>query len=127
MEKMFEKITRTKLRFNAGSGVLAAEDLWDLSLQQLNTLAKKLNRAIKETQEEDFLKVKNAEDNRNELRFKVVIYVLTTKKEESEDRLLAKDNRAKLEKLKEALDKKQDDIRDNMTEEEIQKAIAELI
>ena len=41
---MFEKASRLKLRFKTQNGIIAVDDLWDLTLDSLNTLAKALNK-----------------------------------------------------------------------------------
>lgn len=51
----FEKATRTKLRFATSKGSLSVEELWDLSLQSLDALAKGVNKALQASQEESFL------------------------------------------------------------------------
>lgn len=44
---MFEKASRIKLRYSTNRGVLSVEDLWDLSLEQLDPIAINLNKSLK--------------------------------------------------------------------------------
>ena len=59
-ERMFERASKLKLRFNTEKGMVTTEDLWDLPLLQrnavdLDSLAKNLNKAVKESGEESFV------------------------------------------------------------------------
>ena len=80
---MFEKASKIKLRFPSSKGMLTTEDLWDLNLQQLNSLAKDLNKKVKESAEHDFLEVKSDSDTITKLQFDIVIQVLTKKKQDA--------------------------------------------
>ena len=44
---MFEKASRIKLRYSTNRGVLSVEDLWDLSLEQLDPIAINLSKRLK--------------------------------------------------------------------------------
>jgi len=54
-QQMFEKATRNKLRFMSGKGNLIIEELWDLSLRDLDRLAQSINAELKETKQESFI------------------------------------------------------------------------
>lgn len=123
---MFEKAARMKLRFVTDRGNLSTEDLFDLPLQQLNKLAKGLNKIIKESAEEDFLGETSAEDAVIKLQFNLVIHVLDVKKAERKDRLEAGSKKAEREKIKGILAKKQDDALENLSEEDLLKKLADL-
>jgi hypothetical protein len=123
---MFEKASRIKLRFNAHCGVITTEDLWDLTLIQLNALAKNLNKEVKSSQEEDFLKDILPEDTIPKLKFDLVLYVLNTKKQERTARLEAKEKKARKEKILEIIAKKQDNALEEKTEDELLKELAGL-
>ena len=73
---IFEQATRLQLRFDSPKGQLSVEDLWVLSLEKLNDLAKGLKRKLKETEEEDFLKTRSDTDKKVDLSFQVVLYIL---------------------------------------------------
>jgi len=123
---MFEKASRLKVRFEAEKGNLAVEDLWDLSLIQLNKLAKKYNKEMKENEEEDFLKVRTAKDTLTELKFNLILHVLTTKKEEQESKERAAEKKAQKEKLLTILERKESQELEGKSVEELKKQIAEL-
>ncbi len=120
---MFEKASRLKLRFDTERGIVSCEDLWDLSLQELNRIAKALNKDIKSLEEEDFLEDVNAEDAIVKLKFKLVIYILDTKKEERRKLKEAVEIKAKKEKILCLIAKKQDGV---MEEKSVEELMAEL-
>ena len=41
MLNIFEKASKQKLRFVTSKGMISSEDLWDMSLQSLDIIAKK--------------------------------------------------------------------------------------
>lgn len=120
---MFEKASKIKLRFPSSKGMLTTEDLWDLSLTQLNSLAKELNKKVKESAEPDFLEVKSDSDTIAKLQFDIVIQVLTKKKEEGAARAEAAANKAKNARILELISKKQDAALENLSEDELRKLL----
>ena len=58
---MFEFATRTKMRFPF-KGMISVEDLWDLSVKELDSIFKTLNAQVKKSQEESLLATKTKED-----------------------------------------------------------------
>ena len=123
---MFEKAVRTKLRIKSDRGLLSVEDVWDLSLQELNKMAKSLNKEMKEQAEEDFLEETGTEDLKTKLRFEIVLYVLKTKKAEKESLENEVARKAKKEKLLNILDKKLDAETEEMSIDDIRKEIDSL-
>jgi hypothetical protein len=123
----FEKVSRLRLRFASDKGDLLSEDLWNLSLTDLNEMAKKLNRELACAEEEDFLNEGESEkDKRTRLKFETVIHVLKTKKAEAEEKDKATERKAKKEKLMEILDKKENAALENMSKAALRKMISEL-
>jgi hypothetical protein len=123
---MFEKATRQKLRFQTSVGFIGVEDLWDLPLTKLNSLAKNLNRELKTAEEEDFLQEKSSEDVETKLKFDIVLHILSTKKDEKKARETSIARKAEREKILGILAKKQDDALENMSEDDLRKKLEEL-
>lgn len=123
---MFEKASRMKLRFATRKGTLSVEDLWDLSLADLNILAKSLNKVLKESSEEDFLEVSNKVDVENKLKFDLALYILNTKKAESDAKAREQQVKEECDQLLEILSEKRNDNLKNLSEEELLRKIAEL-
>lgn len=100
MLNIFEKGTRERLRFmSSKGGSLNIEDLWDLSLEELDNIAKALNRQVKDSSEESFIKKQNTSNKRAQLQFDIVISIINTKMEEAAKRIAASDRKAKRDKI----------------------------
>lgn len=124
---IFEQASRQKLRFTTARGVIATEDLWDLPLLSrdsfnLNELAKAVHRAVKSTEDEDFVpsaKRPSAEAKRQELRLEILKHVIAVKVEEQDAAKARAEKAAKKEKLIELLGRKQDAALEQLTPEQI--------
>jgi hypothetical protein len=119
---MFETALRLKIRFNF-HGTIGAEDLWDLTAKNLDTIYRDLVIEAKGTEDTLLDRKTNAE---LELKIALVKHVFSVKKNEFEE------NKAKAEKitqkrrLQEVLVRKQDQKLETLSPEEIQKMIDEL-
>jgi hypothetical protein len=123
---MFEKSSRMKIRFSTHKGLVSVEDLWDMSLGQLNVLAKDLNRSIKEASEVDFLSEKTVEDTTAMLKFDVVLHILNKKKEEREQAVNAAARREEKQQLLDILARKKAGELEQTSIEDLEKRIAAL-
>lgn len=122
---IFEMATREKYRFPY-KGMITVEDMWDLSLQSLDSVFKTLNAQVKRNQEESLLKTKTNEDIELDTKIAIIRYIVGVKQQEAADRLQAKEKKEKKQKLLDALNEKRDQKIKDMTEEELEKALAEL-
>lgn len=75
---IFERASRSKLRFASSKGFLSTEDLWELSLERLDTLAKAVNRELKASSEESFIEVKSEKDSEVELALEILKHVIAS-------------------------------------------------
>lgn len=123
---IFKQATRQKMRFQTTRGVITTEDLWELNLNQLNTLAKSLKKNLKQSQEDDFLEETPAEDKEIKLQFDVVLEVLETKKAERKAEREEAEKKVKREKILGLLAKKQDEALESKSEEELLKELEAL-
>lgn len=124
-KNMFEVATREKMRFPF-KGMISVEDLWDLSVQNLDKVFKTLNSQRKEAQEESLLNTKSSEDERLETQIEIVKYIVGVKLEEQAARIKAAENREKKQKIMALMAKKDDEAMENMSKEELQKLLDEL-
>ena len=124
-KNMFEVATRTKMRFTF-KGMISVEDLWDLSVQNLDKVFKALNSQRKEAQEESLLNVKSSEDEVLDTQIAIVKYIVGVKLEEQAARVKAAENKEKKQKIMALMAKKDDEEMENMSREELQKLLDEL-
>jgi hypothetical protein len=126
IESMFEKAARQKIRIPCEKGWLYVEDLYDLTLKELDKIYKILNTQLKTAKEDSLLDVKDTSTSKLELQVDLVKYVAGVKIAEDVARKETANKKRELELLMTALaDKKVDAIK-NMTEEEIRKKIEQL-
>lgn len=123
---LFEKASRLKLRFKTSNGQLSTEDLWELSLERLDELAKSLNKEVKEASEESFIKTRSKSNVELETKFEVVKRIIEVKmaeKAEKADRLAKAERK---QKLQEILDKKKDSALEAKTIQELEAELASM-
>lgn len=121
---MFEKAARLKLRFRTDIGTLTAEDLWDLSLPQLDTMAKSLRKQVEEDEVSFISDVKP--DQKTQLRFDIVKRVIEERLAEREAFKVAQVNRERKAKILNILASKQDAALGEMSQEDLLKELEAL-
>lgn len=125
MEKMFEIATRTKIRFPF-RGMVSVEDLWDLSVRDLDSVFKTLNAQIKKSQEESLLATKTKEDETLSIQIEIVKHIVKTKLDEAEVAKQSKELKEKKQKIMEIIAAKQDESLQNASVEELQAMLENL-
>lgn len=123
---MFEQASRIKLRFKTAIGVLTVEDLWSLSLFKLDSVAKSLNKEVKESEEESFISEKSSENTLVNLRFDIVKHVIKLKLDEakaSKDKVEVEARRAKIMQV---MANKQDSSLESLSMEELAEELKKL-
>lgn len=122
---LFEVATRNNYQFPF-RGMINVIDLWDLSLTNLDSVFKTLNAESKKSQEESLLVTKTKEDEEISNKIGIVKYIVGVKLAEKKAREDAKKNAEKRQRLLEIKAKRQDAALENMSDEELDKALAEL-
>jgi hypothetical protein len=122
---MFEKAARMKLRFYF-RGSISVEDLWDLSVQELDSIFKVLNAEARVQQEESLLDMPDPEDEIVALKIGIVRHIVSVKLQEQENREKATERRARKEKLMAILEEKQDAELHGLAMDDLRKLIDEL-
>jgi len=128
MEKtinLFEMATRKKFRFPF-KGTISVEDLWDLSVQNLDTVFKALNAEAKQVKEESLLATKSAEDTILDVKIEIVKHIVKTKLEEAEQRKKDAEKREQKHRLQELIANKQDEALRGKSVEELQAMLSAL-
>lgn len=124
-EKMFENAIRGKFRFPF-KGMISVEDLWDLSVRDLDTVFKSLNSQVKKAKEESLLDTKTKEDETLDTMIEIVKYIVAIKLTEEQQRHQVKEQREQKQKIMEILSAKKDEDLQNKSVEELQKMLNEL-
>lgn len=106
---MYKEASQQKLRFQTNKGLLSVEQLWDLPLTDLDSLAVSLETAYKESKGKSFLNVRTVKDKGLKLQFDIVLDVLQTKVEEQDALRKAKEVKEHNQKIISLISKKQDE------------------
>jgi hypothetical protein len=123
---MFEQATRNKYRFPSHVGLIDIEDLWDLSLERIDSVYKSLKSELKEVEEESLLNKVSPEDNETRKKLEIVTYIFGVKLAEKEYRLKAKEKAEHKQQLLAILKEKQTDEYKGKSVEELQQLIDQL-
>lgn len=105
----YKLATQQKLRFQTNKGLLSTEQLWDLPLDELDTLAVSLEIEHKQSAKKSFLVKTSEKDKTAKLRFDVTLDILNTKVEEMEALQEAAEIKAHNTKILTLISEKQDD------------------
>ena len=120
---MYKEASKQKLRFETSYGPLTVEQLWDLSINNLDKLAVSLEEAYKNSKGKSFLDVKTKKDKTIKLRFDIVLDILNTKVEELEEAKNAAENKAHNQQILELIKRKQDSELEGKSVEELEKML----
>ena len=123
--ELFINATRANYQFPF-RGMINVIDLWDLSLTNLDSVFKTLNAEVKKSEEESLLNTKSKEDEELSNKIEIVKYIVSVKLDEKKKREDAKKNAEMRQRLLEIKAKRQDAKLENMSDEDLDKAPAEL-
>ena len=119
---IFEYAVENKLRFPY-KGNISTEDLYSLSVSELDTIYKTLKREAKRNGEESLLATKSNDDVALDTKIEIVKHIVEKKLAQVEARKTAAANKAKKEKILSILEEKQDAALKNMSEEDLRKML----
>ena len=120
---MYKEALQKKLRFKTNKGMISTEDLFDLSLQNLDTLAIMLDKKISEAPKKSFIEELPAEENDDELRFSIVKDVINIKLKARKDSIDKAQVNARNKRIAELIAKKEDEALENKSIEELRAMI----
>lgn len=118
---MFKEASRKQLRIKTPKGLLSVEQLWTLTLKELDRTAVALKKQMRDTQEESFLSETTKEDKELKLMFDVTFSVLETLKSEGEAQTKRKETREHNAKIDTLISEKKDSDLRNMSIDELEK------
>lgn len=124
-EKIFEFATRNKVRFPF-KGMISVEDLWDLSLTNLDSIYKTLNKQVKQSEEESLLNTKASVDTELEVQIAIVKHIVSVKLAEKEAAEKASAKKAQKQKIMSIIATKENEALQNSSIDDLKKMLDEL-
>jgi len=121
---IFERATRAKVRFPY-KGSCSVEDLWDLSVQELDKMFKSINAELKVEREESLLD-QNKVSSILELKAAIIRRIVQVKLDEAAAAEQEVARRQKKDRILSILARKQDAKMEAMSEEELARMLDEL-
>lgn len=125
MDTIFEQATRGKVRF-PHKGQISTEDLWDLQVEELDTIFKTLNAQLRASKEDSLLEKRSVADEILTLKVNIVKYIVATKLTEDEERKTRAAKLAKKREIMAVLADKQAESLKGMSEADLMKMLEEL-
>jgi len=122
---IFEVAVRERFRFPY-KGVISVEDLWVLSVKELDSIFKTLNKEVKQVNEESLLDTKTLQDKELDVKIEIVKYIVKVKLTEEQSRVDSKKKKEQKQKILELMASKKDADLQNKSTEELQKMLDEL-
>lgn len=119
---IFEVTAKKKIRFPY-KGSISVEDLYDLSLTELDKIYKTLKRAEKDSQEESLLQIKSDKDILLETQIALVRHVVADKQAAANAAKQAAETKARNDRIKEIIASKKDQALQSLSVEELEKMI----
>ena len=107
---IYKYAAQKRLRFSSGRGELLVEDLFDLPLQNLDSIARSVNKELKASGEESFIPnaKKNPKQTENQVRLDILKSVIQHKVDLQQRASERAARQAELAKLKEIVAQKAD-------------------
>lgn len=125
VNKMFEVAVRNKFRFPF-RGTISVEDLWDLSVQQLDSIFKTLKSQEKKAQEESLLDTRTPEDEILMTKIEIIKHIVNVKLAEAKQAERTRELHDQKQKILGILaDKRDEDLR-NKTPDELRAMLEQL-
>jgi len=117
---IFAQACQQKLRFGVGKGQISVEDLWDLSVQDLNTAAIALDAQIVATGQQGYLRVKSTADAKLVLQRDIIVAIIKYKLEQQDAIAANRSLTQQQQELAELIHKKKQEARANKSLEELE-------
>lgn len=122
---VYKEAVKQRVRFNTSKGPLTTEQLWDLTLAELDALAVKLEKDYESSKGKSFLAKKTVKDKSLKLQFDVVLDVLETKNEELEIANKRRETKERNQKILGIIQKKKDEALEGKTLSQLEKMLEE--
>lgn len=125
MSEIYKKALRQNLRFEF-KGLRSTEELWDLTVEQLDDIFQRLNAERKTKSEESLLSTKTAETAELDLKIVILRDVVETLQQEKTERENEAAKAVRKQKILDAIARKKDDELGNLSVEELEELAKQL-
>jgi hypothetical protein len=122
---VFEVASRAKMRFPF-RGQISVEDLWDLSVENLDSIFKVLNSQMKQTQEESLLNTRTKQDEEIAIQIEIIKHIVVVKQDETAAKKKARELKEQKQKIMEIMSAKKDEALQGKSLDELQKMLDEM-
>ena len=128
MEKnLFETASKTKLRFSSNKGMITSEDLWDLSLADLDEMARETYKRVRDDMDHvSFVRPVSKVDSTDLLRLDILKRVIEVKMEERDAAEKTVLQNAKKQRILNIMAEKEDENLKGASLEDLRQMLAEL-
>lgn len=120
---IFETLTRKKIRFKAKNGNISLEDLWDLSLEELDTIAVELDKEANTTTK-SFINKRNPANKLAKQKLDAVLRVIEIKISDKERAERNADTRERKARIMEIIASKKDAALEGASLKKLQEQLA---
>ena len=121
---VFKTASRSKTRVQTTRGLLSAEQLWDLPIDELDKLAVTLEDDLQKSGRKSFLKKQSPKDEIAELKFNLVREILESKVAESEKAQADQAKKQSNERILTLIQNKKEKALESLTVEELEKLLS---
>ncbi len=106
---IYKEGTMQKVRFTTSRGSLAQEQLFDLSVTDLNDVVVSLDEEYQKSGKKSFIVAKSTKDKLIKLKFDIALDVLNTKLDQAQEALTKKENKEHNERILTLIAEKKDE------------------
>ena len=122
---MYKTAAKQKLRIATVKGALSVEQLWDLSLTEIDALAVSLEKEHQESGKKSFLTSRSEKDKTVKLKFDIVLDILNTKVDEAEVLQQKKARKERNQKILSLIEEKKDETSKSKSVKQLESLLEE--
>lgn len=118
--EMYKLASQMKLRFQSTKGELSTEQLWELSLDDLDRTIVALDAEVNQSEKKSYLKKATKKGELAKLKFDIALDVLNTRLEEANALTLAREEKERKDKIFSIIARKKEGQLEEMSIEELE-------
>lgn len=118
--EMYKLASQMKVRFQSTKGDLSTEQLWELSLDDLDKLTVALDADVNQSEKKSYLRRATKKSELAKLKFDIALDVLNTRLEEANALTLAREEKERKDKIQAIIARKKEGQLEEMSVEELE-------